>query len=130
MPITLNHTIVSAQDKQLSADFYCRIFGFEDLGPFASFIVVRVNNSLTLDFAEPVKTQKSRIVSQHYAFKVSEAEFDQIMGRIKQENLVYGSGPDQLDNQRINQLYGGRGAYFRDPDGHILEIMTTDYEIG
>lgn len=130
MAITLNHTIVSAQDKQLSADFYCRIFGFEDLGPFASFIVVRVNDSLTLDFAEPANNRKSKIVAQHYAFKVCESEFDQIMGRIEQDNLVYGSGPDQLDNQHINHLYGGRGAYFRDPDGHVLEIMTTDYEIG
>jgi catechol 2,3-dioxygenase-like lactoylglutathione lyase family enzyme len=129
MAITLNHTIVSTQDKQLSADFYCRIFGFENLGPFASFIVVRVNDSLTLDFADFVNTKHSKIISQHYAFKVSESEFDQIMGRIEQENLVYGSGPDQLDDQRINHHYGGRGAYFRDPAGHILEIMTTDYEI-
>jgi len=129
MAITLNHTIVSAQDKQLSANFYCRIFGFEDLGPFASFIVVRVNDSLTLDFAIPTNSKHGKVVSQHYAFKVSEPEFDQIMGRIEQEKLVYGSGPDQLDNQRINHLHGGRGAYFRDPDGHILEIMTTDYDI-
>lgn len=129
MAISLNHTIVSAQDKQLSADFYCRIFGFEDLGPFASFIVVKVNDSLTLDFAEPVTTKKSKIASQHYAFKVSEPEFDQIMQRIELDKLVYGSGPNRLDDQRINRNYGGRGAYFCDPDGHVLEIMTTDYEL-
>lgn len=124
MPITLNHTIVPAHDKERSARFYARIFGFEYIGAFASFVVVRVNETLCLDFAV-----REQFESHHYAFKVSEEEFDQIFGRIKAENIVYGSGPYDPGNMEINRNYGGRGVYFRDENGHLLEMLTADYEI-
>ena len=124
MAITLNHTIVPCFDKVESAKFYSRVFGFEYIGAFFRFIVVRVNDTLCLDF-----DNKETFTSTHYAFKVSDQEFDDIFGRIKAENIKYGSGPDTADDMDINHNYGGRGVYFRDPNGHLLEILTTDYVI-
>ena len=124
MPITLNHTIVPTHDKEATARFYTNLFGFDYVGPFASFIVVRVNDTLCLDFAD-----RERFEPHHYAFKVTEAEFDQIFERIKAENIPYGSGPFESENREINHNYGGRGVYFRDGNRHLLEILTADYEI-
>lgn len=124
MAITLNHTIVPCFDNAESAEFYCRVFGFEYIGPFSHFIVVRVNDTLCLDFSN--KEQFSPI---HYAFKVSEPEFDAIFARLQAERVPYGSGPGNADDMTINHLYGGRGVYFRDPNGHLLEILTADYVI-
>ena len=122
MAITLNHTIVPARDKVESAKFYSRIFGFEYIGEFSHFIVVKVNDTLSLDFDE-----REKFESHHYAFKVSEPEFDEIFGRLKGENIKYGSGPFNSENMSINHNDGGRGLYFRDPSGHLLEILTVDY---
>lgn len=124
MAITLNHTIVPARDKVESARFYSRIFGFEYVGQFSHFIVVKVNETLSLDFDE-----RAQFESHHYAFKVSEPEFDEIFGRVKGENIKYGSGPFDSENMSINHNDGGRGVYFRDPGGHLLEILTVDYAI-
>ena len=84
--------------------------------------MVRVNQTLTLDFENV-----SDFLSLHYAFKVSDKQFDQILSRIKSENIDYGSGPESADDGKINNRYGGRGVYFEDPNGHLLEIITTDY---
>lgn len=124
MSITLNHTIVPAHDKEKTARFYTRIFGFEYIGAFASFIVIRINETLCFDFAV-----KEQFESHHYAFKVSDDEFDQIFARIKAEGIVYGSSPYDPGNMEINHNYGGRGVYFRDENGHLLEILTADYEM-
>ncbi len=124
MAITLNHTIVPSHKHVLSAQFYARIFNFDyeqDWGPFA---IVRVNDNLTLDFME-----KDKFSSNHYAFKVSEEEFDTILQRIKTEKCGFGSGPSSVKNEEINHAYGGRGVYFPDPSGHILEIITQDYDL-
>ncbi len=122
MTITLNHTIVPSHDKIESAGFYSRIFGFVYSGEFSHFVVVKVNDTLSLDFAN-----REKFESHHYAFKVSEREFDEIFGRIKAENIKYGSGPFDPENMSINHNDGGRGVYFRDPSGHLLEILTVDY---
>ena len=125
MEITLNHTIIPCNDKVKSAEFYTKIFGFKYIGEFARFIVVRVNKTLCLDFANSEKFE-----SHHYAFKVSEQEFDAIFERLKAENIEYGSGPYNSKNMKINYDNDGRGLYFRDANGHLLEILTTDYKIG
>lgn len=110
MAIELNHTIVPAHDKEKSARFYERIFEFTYESPMGHFAPIRIpNQSLTLDFDD----QKS-FETQHYAFKVSEAEFDEVFGRVKDEGLVYGSGPRTAENMEINHWNGGRGVYFRD----------------
>ena len=124
MAITLNHTIVPCLNKEESAQFYSRIFGFEYVGAFSHFIVVRVNDTLCLDF-----DNRERFDTNHYAFKVSEQEFDEIFARLKTEAIKYGSGPMTSEDMEINHNYGGRGVYFRDPNGHLLEILTVDYEM-
>jgi catechol 2,3-dioxygenase-like lactoylglutathione lyase family enzyme len=120
MTITLNHTIVPARDKDAAARFFARIFGLTYRGPGEHFAPVRINDTLTLlfDDAETVE-------SHHYAFHVTDAEFEAILGRVKDAGLAYGSAPWSLDDGRLNDWGGGRGFYFKDPDGHILELMTV-----
>jgi catechol 2,3-dioxygenase-like lactoylglutathione lyase family enzyme len=122
MAIELNHTIVPAHDKVASATFCARIFGLPyQEEPHAYFAAVRVNESLTLDFANSTKFEP-----HHYAFKVSEDDCDAIFARIKTEGIPYGSEPNALTDMNINHRGGGRGVYFRDPNGHILELLTVE----
>jgi catechol 2,3-dioxygenase-like lactoylglutathione lyase family enzyme len=120
MAIVLNHTIVPAHDKVASARFFARIFGLDYRGPHSHFAPVQVNDALTLDFDE-----RDRFESHHYAFKVSEAEFDEIFDRVKAEGIGYGSRPRSRTDGEINRRNGGRGVYFDDPNGHVLEILTV-----
>lgn len=119
MAIVLNHTIVPAHDKDAAATFFARIFGLQYEGVAGHFAPVKVNDSLTLDF-----DNSDSFDSHHYAFHVSEAEFAAILGRVKADNLVFGSDPWSLDNSRVNHRRGGRGVYFSDPNGHLYELMT------
>ena len=124
MEITLNHTIVPAHENVESAKFYEAIFGFKFVKEWGHFAVVKVNSTLTLDFLTT-----ETFTSIHYAFKVSEQQFDEIFDRIKTANIKFGSAPNSQDDGKINNLYGGRGVYFKDPNGHVLEIITADYII-
>jgi catechol 2,3-dioxygenase-like lactoylglutathione lyase family enzyme len=119
MTIQLDHTIVPAHDKEASARWFALVFGLEYKGLHAHFAPVRINETLTLDFDNERQFER-----HHYAFKVSDAEFDAIFHRIKSEGVAYGSGPGALTDMDINHRRGGRGVYFRDPNGHVLEIMT------
>jgi catechol 2,3-dioxygenase-like lactoylglutathione lyase family enzyme len=129
MAIRLDHTIVPAKDKMASAGFFAEIFGLAVTPGY--FAQVRVNESLTLDFAdEPedwggpgLDPRTGR--SHHYAFHVGEAEFEAIFGRVKAKGIPYGSEPDSHTDGRINTRRGGRGFYFEDPYGHLLEVMTV-----
>ena len=120
MSIMLDHTIVPARDKVASAEFFAGIFGLEYKGPHSHFAPVQVNDALTLDFDD-----RDRFEPHHYAFRVSEGEFDAIFGRVKAAGIAYGSGPRSRTDGEINHRRGGRGVYFDDPNGHILEIMTA-----
>lgn len=120
MAIELNHTIVPSVDKEASARFFARIFGLRYDGEVSHFAPVRVNDRLTLDFSDDEDFDV-----HHYAFKVTEPEFDEIFERIQEEGIAYGSGPRSLDDMKINRRGGGRGVYFLDPNGHILEILTV-----
>ncbi len=124
MEISLNHTIVPSFDNVESARFYENIFGFKFVKEWGHFAVVKVSSTLTLDFQT-----KENFSSIHYAFKVSEEQFDQIFGRIQNSGIEYGSNPYDLANGQINHKYGDRGVYFKDPNGHVLEIITADYII-
>lgn len=122
MAITLNHTIVPAHNKITSAKFFARMFGLSfDERAVGYFAPVRVNGALTFDFDDDV----DRFDVHHYAFKVSEAEFDAIFGRIQAEGIPYGSEPHSRHDIKINHRGGGRGVYFCDPNGHILELLTV-----
>ena len=119
MAITLNHTIVPARDKAASAKLFARIFGLKR-GRSSYFAPVRVNKTLTLLFDDDTK-----FAPHHYAFHVSKAEFDAIFGRVKKAGLAYGSAPWSMDDGKLNDWGGGRGVYFKDPNGHVLELMTV-----
>ena len=119
MAITLNHTIVPAHDKEASAKFFAQIFGLKYEGAMSHFAPVRINETLTLDF-----DNRDRFEMHHYAFHVSDAEFDAIFGRIKESGIPYGSGPFSQDDMKTNTWNGGRGVYFKDPNGHVLELLT------
>lgn len=120
MPIELNHAIVPARDREASAQFMARILGLRIEGELGPFIVVRVNERLTFDVRHA-----DRFEHHHYAFKVGDDDFDKIFERIRAEGIAYGGGPHAPDDMKINHLRGGRGFYFRDPNGHMLEILTA-----
>lgn len=125
MPITLNHTIVNARDRLASARFLTDLFALPpavELGPFA---IVQFDET-SLDYMDV----EGDITPQHYAFLVTEAEFDAIFGRIRERKLPYWSDPGRRDAGSINTWDGGRGVYFDDPDGHLLEIITRPYGSG
>ena len=120
MPITLNHTIVPSHDKEGSAQFFAHIMGLSYGGMLGHFAQVHVNDDLSFDW-----DNRQDFDHHHYAFLVTDQEFDSIFGRIKSEGVQYGSQPNAPTNGEINTRRGGRGLYFADPDGHLLEIMTT-----
>ena len=119
MTIVLDHTIVPARDKAASATYFAELFGLtagETVGPFAP---VQVNPSLTFDFDD-----RRPFEIHHYAFHVTDEEFDAIFGRVKAHGLVFGSDPYDQENMRIREFNGGRTVYFKELSGHLLEIRT------
>ncbi|MGB0454810.1 MAG: VOC family protein [Bacteriovoracaceae bacterium] len=129
MDITINHTIVYCEDKESSAKWYSEIFGFEFIKVWGIFAVVRVNPSFTLDFKDAL----GDIFPQHYAFKVNDKQFDEILERLKSHEVKYCSDPFMFNDNNFdfnfNTKFGGRGVYFLDPNGHKLEILTSDYDL-
>jgi catechol 2,3-dioxygenase-like lactoylglutathione lyase family enzyme len=126
MTIKLNHTIVYARDKRKSAAFLAGILGLPAPVPFGPFLGVEVGNEVTLDFLEA----DGEVAPQHYAFLINEAEFDEIFGRIRERRITYWADPEQSQRNEINRWGGGRGLYFEDPSGHLLEILTRPYGSG
>lgn len=126
MAVQLNHTIVSARDRQASATFLADILGLPAPSRFGPFLTVETSNGVSLDFL----AEDGEITPQHYAFLVSEREFDEIFGRIRARDLAYWADPGQSRPGEINHRDGGRGVYFEDPDGHLLEIITRPYGSG
>jgi len=122
MSIQLNHTIVRARDKRESARFLSELLGLPAPVPFGPFLVVQVG-SLSLDFMD----EPDAIQGQHYAFLVSEPEFDAIFERIRARGLAYWADPHGELPQQINHHDGGRGVYWQDPAGHFYEIITRPY---
>jgi catechol 2,3-dioxygenase-like lactoylglutathione lyase family enzyme len=120
MAIVLDHTIVPAKDKVASAEFLADIFGLTVKPGEGYFAQVQINDSLTFDFADQPEPR-----SHHYAFHISEAEFEEIFGRVKAKGLPYGSAPYNHTDGQIYTRRGGRGFYFEDPNGHLLEVMTV-----
>jgi catechol 2,3-dioxygenase-like lactoylglutathione lyase family enzyme len=123
MPIKLNHTIVHARDKRESAAFYAEILGLPAPKPFGPFLEVETDNEVILAIIETDED----IAPQHYAFLISEAEFEQIFGRIQTRGLSYWADPGCTRKGEINHHDGGRGVYFEDPSGNLLEIITRPY---
>ena len=126
MAIQLNHTIVHAKDARASATFLTELLGLAEPRPFGPFWTASLDNGVTLDYLD---TDQSFIV-EHYAFLVSEREFDAIFGRIQQRKLEYWADPRHSRPGEINHNDGGRGVYWNDPNGHYLEIITRPYGSG
>jgi catechol 2,3-dioxygenase-like lactoylglutathione lyase family enzyme len=120
MAIVLDHTIVPAKDKHASANFFAEIFGLTVKPGQGHFAQVQVNERLTFDFADEPEPR-----SHHYAFHISDAEFEAIFSRVKAKSLSYGSSPYNHTDGQIYSRRGGRGFYFEDPNGHLLEVMTV-----
>lgn len=127
MTIKLNHTIVHSRDPRAAADWFASVFGLPKPRPFGPFLDVEVGNEVTLAFLD---ADGMEIQMQHYAFLVSEQEFDQIFGRIQARKVKYWADPGQKQEGEINHHFGGRGVYFQDPGGHYLEILTRPYGSG
>ncbi len=127
MSVELNHTIVAARDKKAAADFLATILGLKVGAPYGPFLPVEASNNVTLDFMD---SDADQITPQHYAFLVSEEEFDTIFARIQRAGIAFYADPGGREAGRINHNDGGRGAYFMDPNGHILEIITRPYGSG
>ncbi|MFF3327854.1 VOC family protein [Streptomyces sp. NPDC002889] len=122
--VQLNHTAVYAKDRQLSAEFIAAILGLEVGAPLGPFLPVDLGNGVTLDYYEK---SDEPIQSQHYAFLVPDEQFDAMIARLEAVGVTYYADPSHTEPGRINRLFGGRGAYFDDPDGHNMEIMTRPY---
>ena len=120
MAIVLDHTIVPARDRAASAKYFADLFGLSCAAPMGPFAPVQINPSLTFDFDD----RRQPIEIHHYAYHVTDAEFDAIFGRVKAGGLVYGSDPYDQENMRVREFEGGRTVYFKDLDGHLLEIRT------
>ena len=127
MPIQLNHTVVPARSAAVTAQFWSEVLGLPAPVPAGPFLSVSTANGVDLDFADTSDDSFSRI---HYAFLVSDDEFDAIYRRIKDRSLDHWADPRQRRPQEINHNHGGRGVYFCDPDGHYLEALTRPYGSG
>lgn len=126
MTVRLNHTIVWCRDQRRSAGFLAEILGRPEPVRYGPFLVVDVDNDVSLDYHEA----DGEIASQHYAFLIGEDDFDRIFGRIEERGLDYWADPSCTRHGEINHHDGGRGVYFPDPDGHLLEIITRPYGSG
>jgi catechol 2,3-dioxygenase-like lactoylglutathione lyase family enzyme len=127
MGIRFNHTLVHARDKKESSTFLTEILGLSAASPFGFFLVVELENGASLDF---ISVGSAAVTPQHYAFLIDEEDFDPIFERIRERGLAYWADPLKQRPGEINRNDGGRGVYFDDPDGHVLEVLTRPYGSG
>jgi catechol 2,3-dioxygenase-like lactoylglutathione lyase family enzyme len=123
MAVELNHSIIWCSDKARSSAFMTDILGLPPARTFHHFLVVDLDNRVSLDFYQ----KEGPVAAQHYAFLVGEAEFDAAFLRIEARSLTYWADPARTKPGEINDHDGGRGVYFEDPDGHLLELITRPY---
>ena len=126
MSVQLNHTIVWCRNQKTSATFLTEILGLSAPVRFGPFLVVEASNGVSLDYHEV----DGEISSQHYAFLIDEDEFDAVFARILERGLEHWADPGRTRAGEINRNDGGRGVYFADPDGHLLEVITRPYGSG
>jgi catechol 2,3-dioxygenase-like lactoylglutathione lyase family enzyme len=125
--IQLNHTIVAAADGEAAAQWFAELFGLPAPERFGPFWQVETANGVGLDFAS---VGDEEIRGQHYAFLVSEDDFDAIYERVLERDMEHWPGPSRERQGEINHHDGGRGVYFLSNDGHFLEIITRPYGSG
>lgn len=120
----LNHTIVHSRDKSSGAAYLAEILALPEPRPFGPFQVVETGNGVSLDYLD---AGDDDIHPQHYAFLVTDDEFDAAFARITARGQDYWADPGHSRPGEINRNDGGRGVYFDDPSGHVLEILTVPY---
>ncbi len=120
MAISLDHTHVPSRDMDASARQFAHIFGLDYKGAGSWMAGVRVNDSFKIAFVNYMEP----LEQHHYAFQVDDEAFDAILGRIKDAGIAYGGDPDKPSNGETNDYNGGRGFYWLDPDGHLMEVLT------
>lgn len=125
MPIVLDHTIVHATDPLATAAFLAQVLGVEPPRRLGIFTVLQVGPT-SLDYLPG----DGAISPRHFAFKVSEPEFDAIFARLRDAAIPYWADPAHQQSGAINHWDDGRGVYFNDPDGHVLEVITRSYGEG
>ena len=131
MAIKLDHVIVPSKDKLASAQLFAEIFGLEVKPVEGRFAQVPIDENLTIDFADDEHTRDilhfvpEKLESHHYAFHVSDEEFDGIFEQVKAKGLVYGSGPTTDTDGKVGDRHGGKALYFREHNGHLLEVLTA-----
>jgi hypothetical protein len=121
MTVQLDHTIVAARDKHASAAFLAEMLGLAAPVAVGPFVAVQIDHGLSLDFADA----EGHITPQHYAFLVSEGEFDTIFERLCRRDLSYWADPRRNRPGEIANRGRGRAFYFEDPSGHFLEVLTS-----
>ena len=126
MSVSLNHHIVHSHDPAAGAAFLAEILGLDPPARWGPFHMVELANEVTLDYMHV----DHDIVPHHYAFLLSEEEWDGAFERLSAGGHQYWADPGANEPGRINRNDGGRGCYFRDPDGHWLEIITRPYGSG
>lgn len=124
MAIELDHLIVPARDRDAAAKQIAELFGVpwstRGVGPFSP---VYLNDGLTLDFDE----WGDKVPKQHYCFRVSQDEFDAILGRIRAAGIAYRSLPHGPVDNAVNTAHGGCIVYWDEPGGHVWELLTESY---
>lgn len=124
MTIRLDHAIVPSRNSEAAAELIANLLGVPwSAAEAGSFVPVYINEELTLDFDQtdgPVPTL-------HYCFRVTEAEFDAILARLKARGIRYRSNPHGPEDMKINTKHGGRIVYWSKPDGHVWEALTVSY---
>ncbi|MCP9831494.1 VOC family protein [Synechococcus sp. HJ21-Hayes] len=124
MAVVINHIVVHCYNKEESAAFIADVLGLPEPRPFHCFQVVCLDNGATLDFLD---SPDNEIVWEHFAFLVDEGDFDAIFARIQTRKMQFWSDPFCKLPGVINTDDGGRSIYFKDPNGHLLEILTVPY---
>ena len=122
MAVQLNHTLVNVRDKRESAAFVAEVLGLPAPTPYGPFLVVQVDNDVSLDFIDV-----EELHPQHYAFVVGEDDFDAILARIRQRGLTFWADPFRRVAGEWNTEDGGRGLYWEEPSGHLLGMITRPY---
>jgi catechol 2,3-dioxygenase-like lactoylglutathione lyase family enzyme len=123
MAAELNHTIVWCHDKLKSSSYLADMLGRPIPRGFFHFMVVDLDNDVSLDFME----KEGDVTRQHYAFLIGEEDFDAVHERLRAAGQIYWADPARTKPNEINRHFGGRGLYFEDPDGHLLEVITRPY---
>jgi catechol 2,3-dioxygenase-like lactoylglutathione lyase family enzyme len=120
MTAQLDHTILPAHDKAASAAFLADVLGLPAPEPMGPFLAVALDHGLTIDFADA----DGAIRPLHFAFRVSEPQFDACFARVRDLALPYWADPRRTRPGEIAPRGRGRAFYFEDPSGHFFEVLT------